>query len=114
MPRVRCTVRRMMVIVALVAVLLEGWIVWNRYAYCRERAATLAGFAAVLRRGIVKDPVELARGTHLDFEDGSAAVPATPVHARRMIDKMDQLAGKYARAARHPWLPLEAELRESK
>ncbi len=114
MPRAQFTLRRMIVIVALVAVLLEGWIVWNRYAYSRERAATIARFAAMLRRRLVNSPAELARGTHLDFEDGNPAVPATPVNARRMIVRMDLLTARYERAARHPWLPFEANLPQSK
>ena len=112
MPRVRVTLRGLMVAIAVVALSMEGWIVWGRYSFCRERAAKISWLANSLRDRLAKDPVELARGTHLNFEDGLPAVPASPVPARRMIGRMERLAQRYEQAARRPWLPIEADLRE--
>jgi len=114
MPRPRITLRWLMVAVALAAIALEGWIVWRRYVYYRERAATISRAAATLRTKLATDPVRLARGTHLDFEDGTPPVPATSEPALRMIARMEQLAKRYRRAARYPWLPVAPDPPEPK
>jgi hypothetical protein len=86
----RLTTRRLMVIVAAVAVVLEGWIVWGRYTYHRDRAARIASTAAGFRRLIAKvSPKRLARGTMLCFEDGRPDVPATPEACQQFLSHLD-------------------------
>ena len=115
MPRLRFGLRWLMVAVALVAVLLEGWIVWRRYTFHRDQAAMITRAAAGLRRIMSRlSPAQLARATQLDFEDGKPAVSATPYAARRMLARMDQMARYHEYAARHPWLPALPEPLEAK
>ena len=107
LPRIRFTVRRMMLAVAIAAVVMEGWIVWGRYTYHRDQAALTARTAAGLRRMMARlPPKRLARGTYLDFEDGSPSVPATPEACQQFLAHLDRIARKHQYAARHPWLPV--------
>ncbi len=111
----RFTTRRLMVIVAIVAVILEGWIVWGRYMYHRDRAVLAMRVAAGLRQMMAKSsPARLARGTYLDFEDGSDGVPATPEACQRLLVYLERLARKHKRAASRPWLPVAPDLPEPK
>jgi hypothetical protein len=110
LPRVRFTVRRMMLAVAIVAVVLEGLIVLGRYRYHRDRAARVARTAVALRRMIAKlPPGQKALRTDLDDEDGSPAVLATPEACEKFLAHLDRVVRKHEYAARHPWLPIEPD-----
>ena len=110
MPRFRFTVRRMMIAVAIVAVLLESWIVWRRYTLHRDKAALIAKTIPILQRRMAQlSPTQTARGTLLDFEDGKPSVPMNLANSRTMLARMEQLLRHYEYAARHPWLPTVSE-----
>ncbi|MDB5352076.1 MAG: hypothetical protein JWN86_3323 [Planctomycetota bacterium] len=93
MPRFRFTVRRMMVVVAIVAACL-GWIV-ERHARFRRLSASHMSQAI------------------------EASGPDDPFHIALKIPSPEEewrigLAAKYARAARYPWLPVEPDPPEPK
>jgi hypothetical protein len=101
-PRVRFTIARTMVVVAVIAVLLGAVAMLRRRAYLRK----LADYHA-----------EAAR--HIRFDHGSIIRPdGAYVHIAvappRLADYHEDLAGKYERAARYPWLPVEPDPPEPK
>ena len=106
MPQFRFTVRWMMVAVAIVAVLLESWIVWRRFTFHRHQAVLTARTEAGLRRSMIRySPAQLLTGgTSLDFEDGKPSVPMTLENCERMLARMEQVKRHHEYAARHPWL----------
>ena len=109
LPGFRFAIRTMMISVTIAAVVLEGWIVLGRYTYHRDRAAGIARTAAGVRRLIAKAPPErLARGTRLDFEDGSPGVPATPEACQQFLSRLDRMAREHEYAARHPWISVRS------
>lgn len=110
MPRFRFTVRRLMVVVAVIALTVQAGIVWRRYSYHREKATGYAKIAKGLRSLTRRlSPAQLARGTSLDFEDGKPAVPATPDMVQKMVDLLEQKARLHALAAREPWRPFQID-----
>ena len=107
MSRIRLTLRKAMILVAVVAVGLGGWIVWRRHEHYRDLAEKVAGTAAGLRRMMAKfPPPQLERGSSLDFEDGNPAVPATPEACERFLLHLERVTQQYQRIARFPWLPV--------
>jgi hypothetical protein len=93
LPRVRFTVRRMMVAVALVALCLAAWSYWDRRD---ERFLEFAVKAMT--------HTTLAR----DYETGrpfGSLLERAPVNPRKAAYHA-ALARKYERAASHPWLPV--------
>jgi hypothetical protein len=92
-PRLRFTVRRLMVTVAIVAVAMGSLAYVVRLArlraYYHRRAVECSSAAAMFRSPAYRD----------DVEDPVAA------------DRLDRLADKYERAAARPWLPVEPDPR---
>jgi hypothetical protein len=111
LPRVRFTVRRMMLAVAIVALTLEGSIVWNRYTYCRNRTAMLAAQVAYLRGFAAKAPSPKAviRGFVIELRPGTPPVQATGETIRDWTAYLETLARKAERESRRPWLPVEPD-----
>jgi hypothetical protein len=111
LPLVRVTVRRMMLAVAIVAMTLEGSIVWNRYTYCHNRAATLTAQVAYLRGFAAKAPSPKAviRGFVIELRPGTPPVPATGETIREWTAYLEALAQKAERESRRPWLPVEPD-----
>ena len=111
LPRVRLTIRRMMVAVAIVAIALEGSIVWIRYRYSSKRALDLTkqirylhGFAAK-----APSPTTVIRGFVIELNPGAEPVPATGETIKEWTTYLDGLARKAERESRHPWLTIEPD-----
>ena len=107
MPRFRFTIRRMMVAVAIVAILLAaGIILAQRSAAYRDRAARHA-FAEWL----LDSEAKMRRATPLAGIEGPGAALLKTFpndHDRTAAQAAYQAAmrAKYERAARYPWLPV--------
>lgn len=111
LPRVRITVWRMMTAVAVVAIILEGSIVWSRYSSRRNKAARLAGQIKYLRGFAAKapSPKTVIRGFVIELNPGTPPVPATGETIMAWTAYLESLARKAEREARHPWMPDEAD-----
>ena len=96
LPRVQFTTRRMMIGVGVLAVLMAVGTWWMRTepqaAYARKARA----FSSLEKRYL-----ELSRKP-----SSSASMAARMADAAAYVSK---LRGKYERAARYPWLPLEPD-----
>ena len=95
MPRVRFTVRRMMVAVAVLAVVLGAGEATRKR---RSRFGREAGFHGAFMRLYARSPP-----VHFPNKERLAS------HRRSLAEKKayhESLAGKYEQAARHPWLPV--------
>ncbi len=128
LPRVRLTVRRMMVVVAVVAVALAGGLTYRRWAVYRERAAGHA-HAEQLARFLLGGGIAVIRGADGRVEEvnGPVAVRTseagggltefmilpTPgydaVALGRRAAYHARLRRKYERASARPWLPVEPD-----
>ena len=99
MPRFRFTVRRMMVAVAIVAMLLGAW-------------AALARRTANLRQVALEHGQKAGR---LEIETVTSAISQGEA-ARRMeiVHWHDAMSAKYERAARYPWLTVAPDPPEPK
>jgi hypothetical protein len=111
LPRFRFTVRRMMVAVALLAIILEGSIVWVRYSSSRARAEMITAQVGYLRGLAAKAPTPKAviRGLVLGVRPGTPPVPATGETIAEWTDYLETLARKADRESRRPWLPVEPD-----
>ena len=111
LPRVRFTVRRMMITVAVVAIILEGWIVWTRYSSRRNKAAQLAVQIKYLRGFAAKapSPKTVIRGFVIELNPGTPPVPATGETIVAWTAYLESLSRKAERESRHPWMPDEAD-----
>jgi hypothetical protein len=102
LPRMRFTVRRMMVAVALAAFLLAGWLGVNELRRLsttyRQKSALHANRQQTLRRGLDALP-SASRGADLN----------TIVLAEAVIDHHRSWAARYEHASRRPWESVPAE-----
>lgn len=116
LPRVRLTVRRMMIAVALAAMILEGSIVWNRYIYCHDRATMLTMHVKGLRRQVAaaSSPKAVIRGLVIEHSPDTPPVQATGETLKAWADYLETLAQKADRESRHPWLPVALDPPEPK
>ena len=106
MPRARFTIRRMMVAVAIVALLLGGDVLR------RKRSGYLARADAEAAR-------ELESRAKVKVYEGAIETSAAPSVAEGYRHRVEmyrdeanhhgRLRRKYARAARYPWLPVEPD-----
>lgn len=110
-PRVRFTVRRMMVALAVVAIILESSLVWTRYTSRRHKAAQLTAQIKYLRGFAAKSPSPKAviPGFVIELNPGTTPVPATGETIAAWTAYLESLARKAEVESRHPWLPDEAD-----
>ncbi|MGO9465485.1 MAG: hypothetical protein ACLQIB_53385 [Isosphaeraceae bacterium] len=113
LPRVRFTVRRMMVAVALVG--LAFWIVrlWAARQLYLEKAAWHAGYGASVLRS--PDTIAYWESRWTDQRHGKPARypwPGGPPFVPAMAKYHDAMRIKYERAARYPWLHIEPDRAE--
>ena len=103
LPRVRFTVRRMMVAVAVMAALLAG------VAWCRGmiRAARDHRERALLNRSQEQLQRQIVASVDLFVEPGEA--PGAARGAAALAAHYESLGLKYERAALYPWLPVEPD-----
>ena len=108
MPRPRLSIRRLMLIVAVVAAMLGGLIEYGRLtrvaAAYRAKAEDHAGLEKTLRMIIGQtgpnSPIDISPGEGLRSRRFTAKVVA---------EFQAGLARKYERAARYPWLSVEPD-----
>ena len=86
LPRVRFTVRRMMVAVAAVALMSYGVVLWRRASEYRGRADSYGIRVIMVDSGLSPDDLERKN--------------------RRLNEYYESMQRKYDRAARYPWLPV--------
>jgi hypothetical protein len=102
LPRVRLTVRRLMVIVAVVAVMFAMEQMYQHWSYCQRRSAyhdqRRAVFTALEDNGVV------VLGS-LNEQNGEERVNSLA----ESIQDHTRMREKYAGAAWHPWLPIEPD-----
>jgi hypothetical protein len=108
LPRVRFTIRGMMVAVAVAAGLMAGSIGLARLRLLssdyRARAEQHAGIEETLRHIIASDESD----TPVDISPG-AGLRSRRFTARAVADYEAALRRKYERAARYPWLRVEPD-----
>jgi hypothetical protein len=95
MPRFRFTIRRIMIVVVIAAVVSSVGIMRSRRIRYLERAAEYAQLEQVAR---AYDP-DFSRATKMD-RTGKVLIDVVP----KNVDRYAQLRAKYERAARYPWL----------
>jgi hypothetical protein len=108
MPRVRFTVRRLMIAVAVAALLLGGDVLWRKRAGYLARANVEAA-SEMQSRALIK-VYESAIETSAAPSVADGYRHWVEVH-REEADYHGRLRRKYERAARYPWLPVEPDPR---
>jgi hypothetical protein len=101
-PRLRFTVRRLMLAVAVVAALLGCADLWRRREHYRRLAETHALSEMVLRVDSVMARGDPTGGPGVRLLDLSDSLE----EAAKWADYHAGLRRKYERAARYPWLPV--------
>jgi hypothetical protein len=109
-PRIRMTVRRLMVIVAAVALALGTF----RLCQLRQRYLEKAANHASFRAYVLNSPESIQHWEYrwTDNRQGHPAKypwPAGPPFVPAMTDFHDEMRLKWERAARMPWLPVEPD-----
>jgi hypothetical protein len=112
LPRVRLTVRWLMVAVAIVA--LVAWL-----APVRRQQESYAARAAIYRRYAQSFRAKYEGRSNVVFShpflrdgwcnDSGPDIAATPELQREWAEYCERLASKYERAARYPWLPVPSD-----
>lgn len=111
LPKVRFTVRGVMIAVAAVGLLMgvwrEGPILLQRRADYSERARSFT-FLAEQDRGLLRDTPYILRGLTDSAADREyrAYLEAGMLELRARADYLRAMGRKYERAARFPWLPV--------
>ena len=111
-PRVRFTVRRLMVAVAVVGIAFYGLVLWRRSAEYRRLAdeAERSEMKAIV--GAKQADAVAARFRRMPEKVTSEGVnlqsrySAEGTHLRRLSQDRARAKIKYRRAARYPWLPV--------
>lgn len=110
LPRPRFTIRRLMVVVALAAALLMAaktcWVWRERRQKAAEYAAEAESWsddASKVERMMVKP----RSGADAASRRRLAELSEVATNYREHERSYRELAAKYARAAAHPWLPME-------
>lgn len=116
LPRVRFTVRRLMVAVAVAAVLM-GLVAQGLRRASLLRLADYHAREARRYRTIVVSSASVAAdyragrpGLEGDYEAGARLYSDQVRWFGPLADHHEALRGKYERAARRPWLPVEPDL----
>ena len=110
LPRVRFTVRRTMVAVAVVALAFGIVRLWTARQLYLEKAAEHAGFRALVLRS--PDTIAYWESRWTDQRRGLPARypwPGGPPFVPAMAKYHDAMRIKYERAAHYPWLPIEPD-----
>jgi hypothetical protein len=99
-PHLRISLRRMMILVAIVAVLMGCELMRRQRAACLERLAWLAGRERMLK---ASDP-----------EEGREIASPYLKHGKQMgvgeaLEEIARQRRRYEYAASHPWLPVEPD-----
>ena len=97
LPRVRFTVRRLMIAVAVVAVLLGGELLRRKRADRLERLAWLAGRERMLLANRHDPSLEIAAG---NLKHGK------PMGVEEALQEIAKQRRRFEYAAAHPWLPV--------
>jgi hypothetical protein len=113
LPRLRFTIRRLMLAVAIVGVLMGSLVEWNvlrhRASLYRKRAQDHADMETSLRF-----TAEGPGGTNrVDISPGPG-IPSKPFPIQVVIDHEVRLRRKWEKAARYPWLTVEPDPPEPK
>ena len=111
LPRPRFTLRRLMLAVAILALLLGVWL-WGERR--RARFSALAGWheRQVLWNLCVIVGYPGPDGEYIYEAQARSQMPGNPPmspHQQRISTWHYQIAMKYYRAARNPWLPVEPD-----
>jgi type II secretory pathway pseudopilin PulG len=116
LPRVRFTIRRIMIVVAIVALLMGGMrLLWLRSVYRKAALAhaTFENLARTLQRMVEnegKDERELEIAFGMKVESESEVVKAKRAADARVNQKTAEYHAaqrqKYERAASRPWVPI--------
>jgi hypothetical protein len=126
MPRVRFTVRRMMLVILVVAIAVGGWIEAGRYRlWLRRRGSEYSrlafrhsGYASNYRRQALssekiaesfRDMARLAPGSASESRQVEKDHLDKAARLRSLADKEDKLANKWQLARQRPWLPVEPD-----
>ncbi len=106
-PRVSFTVRRMMVAVAVVALLIGIARLWRTRQLYLEKAADHAGFRAL----VLRSPLTIAywESRWSDQHEGKPAGPGGPPFVPARAAYHEAMRLKYERAARYPWLSVPSD-----
>jgi hypothetical protein len=109
-PRVRFTMRRLMVAVAILGFALGVAELWRRSRLYTERASDHAG----RRSNILQSPGSIAYWesrwqAQREGRSGAYPWPDGPPFVPAIADYHDQMWAKWERAARLPWLPVEPD-----
>jgi hypothetical protein len=107
--RLRFTIRRIMVVVALVAMLLGLERMWARRAYCLERAKwhsmQEAGFRGESDGYETEAGYSRKTGDFAEMEQ----LEAQSMEYRHESEHQARLKGSYEHVSAHPWIPLPIE-----
>jgi len=103
MPRVRFTVRRMMIAVAVAALILYVENLRRRHVTFQRRATINASYARQFREAFEKRSLNV-----FAFQHGPVFA-ATPTLRFKWAEYHENLSRKYERAASHPWETVPAD-----
>jgi hypothetical protein len=108
--RIRFTVRRLMIVVALVALSIWIFQLWKLRQHYLVKAAEHAGFREWVLRN--NESIRHWEDRWTDNRQGKRAQypwPAGPPFVPAMTNYHDDMRIKWERAARMPWLPVEPD-----
>jgi hypothetical protein len=113
-PRVRFTVRRMMVVVAVVAVWLSGHLIFQRHAKYRERFSVYDYDSRFIQRTIWLNEQRIEVLKRRGVRDPRAAAEAAAImndlpKVKQAAEELERLRQKYESAMWHPWSLLEPD-----
>jgi hypothetical protein len=114
-PRLRFTVKQIMVAVVLWGLAFAGFRVWRWRIYCLRTAALHRASAASCSDGadflemLRNDADEKVRCGDLSWRESAANQRREAELTRRWSAYWKQLQRKYEAAAAHPWLPIEPD-----
>jgi hypothetical protein len=106
-PHIQFTVRRLMAVVAVVALVFGIIRLWGLRQLYLKKAADHAGFRAYVLNS--RDSVQHWETRWRDQREGRPAKypwPAGPPFVPAITKYHDDMRIKHERAARHPWLPV--------
>jgi hypothetical protein len=122
LPRVRFTMRRLMVAVILIALALAGWIELGRYRFLLRMRSV--DYSITSGKHSLKEATQRRRAKEKDTQGESyldmARLSLESVQVakdyqkeaarlRRLADQEKELANKYRLASQSPWLPVEPD-----
>jgi hypothetical protein len=111
LPRVRFTVRRLMVAVAVIALLSGGEVARRRWVFCKQRAAGHRSLQNDLITMAVsrERSIQAARGSGRAGDTLPLLWKAMAANDRLRAGHHAAMAGEFQRAASRPWLGIPEE-----